>query len=424
MPTPRQEFGEDDTGRKCRTEENPTMLDDELFARVIDQALSLDEFKARLQQRRPLRIKYGVDVTAPFLHIGHAVNLWMMRLMQERGHKVVFLIGDFTTRIGDPTGKSQTRPVIPREKIEANAEQFLEQAAHVLLTDPSVFETRRNSEWYDCMPLAEFLGLLSVVTHGRLIARDMFQKRIQNGHEIHMHEMLYPVLQGYDSAMLQADLTIVGTDQLFNEMMGRFYQERAGQPPQVILTTRITMGTDGKNKQSKSLGNHIALADTPRDKFGKLMSILDTLVPEYLEVYTALPSSEVDALKGRMSADPMGVKMAMARAVVARYHGEEQGLAEQEYFQGVFSQRQAPQDMPQVVVTATLTALGLLRAADPETSKSQLRRLLEQNAVELDGRRLTDPNALVQLPSTGSVLKVGKRRWVRVVLRNEGSPST
>jgi len=265
------------------------LVDLSQLARTTDQVFSLDELRGRLATGRPLRIKYGVDVTAPFLHIGHAVNLWMMRLFQEHGHKVVFLIGDFTTQIGDPTGKDKRRIVPSEADIQRNAEEFLRQVGQVLLTDDDVFEVRRNSEWWGRMGVGEFLTLVAQITHARLVERDMFQKRIAEHVEIHMHEMLYPILQGYDSVMLESDLTIVGSDQLFNEMMGRLYQERAGQAPQVVLTTQITPGTDGKEKQSKSLGNYIALADTPRDKFGKAMSIPDELVGPYVTVYTDLP---------------------------------------------------------------------------------------------------------------------------------------
>ena len=199
-------------------------VDLDLLGRTVDEAFTLDELRARLAEGRPLRIKYGVDVTAPFLHIGHAVNLWLMRHLQDAGHKVLFLIGDFTTRIGDPTGKNHARREIPRDEIEANAQEFIRQVALVLRTDPEVFEVRRNSEWYEKMTLDGFMSLLAMVTHARLIQRDMFQRRLQNGMDIHMHEMLYPVLQGYDSVMLESDLTIVGSDQLFNELMGRFYR--------------------------------------------------------------------------------------------------------------------------------------------------------------------------------------------------------
>src|SRR5690606_34551494 len=240
------------------------------FERTSDQFFSKDEFRAKLRSRRKLRIKYGVDVTAPTLHIGHAVNLWLMRYLQTMGHKVVFLIGDFTTRIGDPDGRLDTRPVIPREEIEKNAEAFIAQAKMVLrFDDPELIEIRRNSEWLDKLAMQDFMNLLSMVTHARLLSRDMFQARIEAEKDIYMHEILYPVLQGYDSVAVESDLTIIGSDQLFNEMMGRFFQERMGQKPQTIITTKITPGIDAKAKQSKSLGNYIGLAHTPRDKFGR-----------------------------------------------------------------------------------------------------------------------------------------------------------
>ena len=237
-------------------------IDLDVLARTTDEIYSLEELKKKLALEKPLRIKYGVDVTAPFLHIGHAVNLWMMRYFQEHGHKVVFLIGDFTTRIGDPTGRGAARKVPTRDEIDANANHFIEQVGKVLLTDPAVFEVRRNSEWFDKMSVAEFFPLLAMLTHARLVQRDMFQKRIREHQEIYMHEMLYPLLQGYDSYMLESDLTIVGTDQLFNELMGRFYQEKFDQPPQIVMTSKITPGTDGKEKQSKTIGNYIVGASS------------------------------------------------------------------------------------------------------------------------------------------------------------------
>ncbi|MBI3337120.1 MAG: tyrosine--tRNA ligase [Candidatus Staskawiczbacteria bacterium] len=207
------------------------------FSRTTAEVFSMSEWNNLLCSGKRLRIKYGVDVTAPYLHIGHAANLWMMRLLQDHGHKVIFLIGDFTTQIGDPTGKSRTRPVILQEEIERNTLEFIEQAKMVLRFDnPELLEVRRNSEWFGNMAIGEFLKLLSMVTHARLISRDMFQKRLTDEDDIYMHEMVYPLLQGYDSFALQSDVTIIGSDQLFNEMMGRFYQERFGQTPQVILT--------------------------------------------------------------------------------------------------------------------------------------------------------------------------------------------
>lgn len=245
--------------------------------RTIDSIVDEQALRQRLDGSEQLRIKYGVDLTAPDLHLGHAVNLWLMRHLQDHGHKVVFLLGDLTTQVGDPTGKSETRPTLSTETIEANAEAFLDQVSIVLDTDPNVFEVRRNSEWFGSMPIPQLLSLFSMTTHAQLMARDMFRARIAEDREIALHEMTYPVLQGYDSFAMQSDLTIVGTDQLFNEMMGRQYQQRLGARPQAIITTVITPGLDGGPKQSKSLGNYVAITDTPLEKFGKIMSLGDDL---------------------------------------------------------------------------------------------------------------------------------------------------
>lgn len=379
--------------------------------RTTEGVFSLEELKTKLGRDRPMRIKYGVDVTAPFLHIGHAVNLWMMRTLQEHGHIVVFLVGDFTTRIGDPTGRSAARVVPQREEIDRNAEEFIRQVGQVLLTDPEVFEVRRNSEWFDSMGTDEFLSLLSMVTHSKLVQRDMFQRRIEAGDEIYMHEMLYPILQGYDSRMLESDLTIVGTDQLFNELMGRTYQEKFGQEPQVVMTTRITPGTDGKAKQSKTLGNYIALADTPRDKFGKAMSIPDELTRSYLEVYTDVPLERVDQL---LAGDPYSAKKGLAEALVARYHGEEAGAEERQWWDRTFAERKAPTDVPELTI-GERDLLALIEEATGR-SRSEIRRLAKQKAIKLDDRVVTldDLQGGAAL-SAGQRLKVGKRQWFKLV---------
>jgi tyrosyl-tRNA synthetase len=379
------------------------------LARTTDGVFSLEELKKKLAGGKPLKIKYGVDVTSPFLHIGHAVNLWMMRYMQERGHIVQFLIGDFTTRIGDPTGKTAARVVPSREEIEKNAAEFIDQVGRVLLTDDEVFEVRRNSEWFDAMGADEFLSLVSMITHSKLIQRDMFQRRIKNGDEIYMHEMLYPLLQGYDSKMLESDLTIVGTDQLFNELMGRTYQEKFGQDPQVVMTTKITPGTDGVEKQSKTLGNYIALADSPRDKFGKAMSIPDELTGSYLQVYTDVPMGQVHEL-GR--GNPYAAKQELAAALVERYHGAAAAAAERDWWKNTFSARNTPTDMPELAIGAG-SLLELIEGA-VDRSRSDIRRLAKQKAIKLDDQPLTVDD-LNEPARAGAILKVGKRQWFKLV---------
>jgi tyrosyl-tRNA synthetase len=385
------------------------LRDPELLGRTIDQIFSVSEFSDQLGSRKKLRIKYGVDVTAPFLHIGHAVNLWMMRELQEQGHILVFLIGDFTTRIGDPTGRNETRPIISKDEIERNANEFINQISNVVLTRPDVFEVRRNSEWYDRMAVDKFLGLMSMVTHAGLISRDMFKQRISSQIEIYMHELIYPLLQGYDSVMLESDLTIVGSDQLFNENMGRFYQERFGQKPQVIITSRITPGIDGKSKQSKSLNNYIAIADTARDKFGKVMSIPDELIIPYFEVYTTVPLAHVSEMEHHLAGgtNPMKLKQRLAAEIVRRYHGSDAAQSEEHWFLDVFSRRQVASDIQTLrVASPSVLPVDLVKYARPDLSKSQIRRLLSQNGVALNGVKLAEND--VPFLKEGDVLRVGK----------------
>lgn len=386
------------------------------FSRTTEDVFSLEELKKKLNSGKQLKIKYGVDVTAPFLHIGHAVNLWMMRKMQDMGHKVQFLVGDFTTRIGDPTGKNKTRPVIPPEEIEKNTQQFIEQVKMVLrFDDPNLIEIRRNSEWYQDMNVGKFLELLSLVTHSRLVSRDMFRRRIQDEVDIYMHELIYPILQGYDSYMLQSDLTIIGSDQLFNEMLGRFYQEKHGEEPQVIITSKITPGLDGKEKQSKSLNNYVGLGHSPRDKFGRLMTLPDSLIPLYFTVYTNVPTSRIDEIKSDLQNDPMTYKKMLAEEIVRIYHGEEIAENERKWFEDTFSRKITPENIPEVQVNQQeIELLQLLNLLMKDTSKSQLRRLVQQGGVSIENEKRTDYNEVLFIDKP-MVVKVGKRKWFRVV---------
>lgn len=385
------------------------------FERTTESFFSQEEFRKKLRSGKKLRIKYGVDVTAPLLHTGHAVNLWLMRYLQNLGHKVIFLIGDFTTRIGDPTGRNDQRPVIPRDEIEKNAEAFIQQARMVLrFDDPALIEVRRNSEWFDKMTAQELMNLLSMVTHARLISRDMFQKRIDEDKDIYMHEMLYPVLQGYDSVAVKSDLTIIGSDQLFNEMMGRFFQEKTGQAPQTIITTKITPGIDGKAKQSKSLGNFIGLGHSPRDKFGRVMSIPDHLISEYFRIYTDVPLDEIERMSGEIEKRPREAKIKLAYALVGRYHGHEIAVWEREWFENTISKGLVPDDIPVLPVDRSeISVLDLVKLTRPDKSKADTRRLIKQGGVELNGGKLLAPDDIVFI-KTNDTLKVGKRNWYRI----------
>lgn len=404
--------------KKVKTEKNIVNGVIDSFARTTEEIFSLEELRKLLSSGRQLRMKFGLDLTAPDLHIGHAVNLWMYRKLQELGHKMIFLVGDFTTQIGDPTEKSKTRPIISPEEIQKNAKVFIKQAMLVLHNDPKLVEVRRNSEWYNKTSAKELLSLMSMMTHGRLLARDMFRNRMKEGKEIYEHEIIYPILQGYDSVMLRSDLTIIGSDQLFNEMMGRFFQEKFGQTPQVIITTKITSGIDGKEKQSKSLGNYIGLAHSPREKFGRVMSIPDNLIIDYFEVYTEVPLKEIARIEKDLSRNPMKYKLLLAQEIVKRYHGKEVAEKELQWFKEIFSARKIPEDVPRVSMGSnSATAFQLLRKCFSvrEKSNGEIRRLIKQHAVKIDNRTIENLEEEILLPVEGIKLKVGKRKWFRVV---------
>ena len=388
----------------------------ESFARTTDEIFSLKEFEELLDSKKKIRIKYGVDVTSPFLHIGHAVNLWMMRELQDLGHKVIFLIGDFTTQIGDPTGRSNTRPIIPQAEIDANAEEFIRQAKMVLrFDDPNLLEVRRNSEWFSGYQLADFLKLLAMVTHARLISRDMFQRRIGNQEDIYMHEMIYPILQGYDSYVLESDLTIIGSDQLFNEMLGRFYQQKFGQTPQVIITTKITQGIDGKAKQSKSLDNYIGLGHSSRDKFGRCMKVPDDLIADYLKVYTKIPMDEIARIENEIGSDPMKWKKFLAEEIIKRYHDEASARSEREWFENTFSKKITPEDIPVLELEdSQWVAIDLLnKFFNDSKSNSDVRRLFKQGAVSINSEKIPEFGSKMEV-ATDDVVKVGKRIWFKI----------
>lgn len=385
--------------------------------RTADSIVGEERLRELLRDGRQLRIKYGVDCTAPHLHLGHGVNLWMMRRFQDAGHKVVFLLGDLTTRIGDPSGRDEARPALAPEVIDANAAAFLEQASLVLDTREEVFEVRRNSEWYNQMPVSRLLELFALTTQAQLMARDMFQQRQASGREIALHELVYPVLQGFDSVAIESDLTIVGSDQLFNELMGRQYQQRLGQQPQTVITSVITPGLDGGAKQSKSLGNYIALTDTPRDKFGKVMTLIDPLVETWATVYTDEPQEVVAQLADASKlggAAARDAKLDLAEAIVARHHGADEARRCRDDFQATFSRGELPGEIDVLEVdNKHIPLLDAVCAARPELSRSAARRLLEQGGARIDDGVVSDPDAVVDA-TTSPLLRTGRRHWVRI----------
>jgi tyrosyl-tRNA synthetase len=392
----------------------------QLLSRGAEAIYSQPELEARLRHAgavgRRLRVKLGLDPTAPDIHLGHTVVLRKMRQFQDLGHRAVMIIGDYTARIGDPTGQNKTRPVLEPEQIDANARTYFEQAGKVLDTSPERFEVRYNSEWLASLRLADIVKLTAQMTVARMMERDTFEKRYKAGVPIGVHELLYPLMQGYDSVCIEADVELGGTDQTFNNLVGRQLQENAGKKPQIVLIMPILVGLDGTEKMSKSKGNYIGVTDEPNDMFGKVMSIPDTLMRNYYTLLTDIPTREIDVLVDPARTHPKQAKVNLGKLIVGLYHGQAAAAEAAEEFDRVFAQRNAPTDMEEIrVACPTMGIVELVVAAGFAKSNGEARRLIVQNAVSLDDEKIADTNATVCLKG-GQVLKVGKRRFGRIVL--------
>jgi len=392
----------------------------ETALRGCDELLVADEFMAKLAASEasgvPLRIKLGLDPTAPDLHLGHTVVLNKMRQLQDLGHTVIFLIGDFTALIGDPTGRNATRPPLTPEEIKANAETYFRQASLVL--DPEKTETRYNSEW--CEPLGSrgMIQLAAKYTVARMLERDDFTKRYKGGIPISVHEFLYPLVQGYDSVALKADLELGGTDQKFNLLMGRELQREFGQPPQCILTMPLLEGLDGVEKMSKSKGNIIGITEPANEIFGKIMSISDDLMWRYFELLSFRPMSQVKALQAEVASgrNPRDVKVDLAMEIVARFHDATSAQRALEAFEARFKQGAIPDDMPEVSFEGgPLGIIAVLKQAGLAPSSAEAIRNLEQGGVRIDGDKVSDRQ--LQLDPGTYVVQVGKRKFARVSIQ-------
>jgi tyrosyl-tRNA synthetase len=386
------------------------------LSRGVVEVIQADELASRLESGQPLRVKAGFDPTAPDLHLGHTVLINKMRQFQVLGHQVIFLIGDFTGLIGDPTGRNVTRKVMTREEIEANAATYKAQIFKILDPERTVIDF--NSRWFAPMTAVEFVQLAARHTVARMLERDDFEKRYAAGQPIAIHEFLYPIAQGYDSVALRADVELGGTDQKFNLLMGRQLQEQHGQRPQVVMTMPLLEGLDGVQKMSKSLGNYVGIADPAVEMFGKLMSVSDELMWRYFELLSFRPTGELrhlrTAVEGGMN--PRDAKFELAMEIVDRFHGAGAGARERDAFIARFQKGALPEELPEVTVQAPSGGIGLARLikdAGLADSTSEATRLVRQGAVRVGGEKAEDPG-LEFRPGAVVVLQVGKRRVARV----------
>lgn len=395
-----------------------------ISARTVDMVSPEDvrrKLEAAIRENRPLRIKYGADPSAPDIHLGHVVGLQKLREFQDLGHTVVFIIGDFTAMIGDPSGRSKTRPQLSRSQVQANAKSYQEQVFNIL--DPARTEVRFNSEWFGPMHFEEVIRLAAHVTVAQMLQRDDFAKRYGENQPISLVEFLYPLVQAYDSVMVRADFELGGTDQLFNLLLGREVQKVHGQEPQVALTLPLLEGLDGVQKMSKSLNNYIGITDPPKEMFGKVMSVSDELMWRYFSLILACPGAEIEKWK---SVHPREAKDELARRIVGWFHGADAARAASEEFARVFSAGETPSDIPDCILGADLAPEGrvglltLLTAAKLAPSNAEARRLVQQGGVRIDEVRQTDPRAIIEVKD-GMIVRAGKRGYARVRLSERAS---
>ncbi|MDV5171646.1 tyrosine--tRNA ligase [Photobacterium rosenbergii] len=383
--------------------------------RGVDELIPEEELIAKLKENRPLRIKLGADPTAPDIHLGHTVILNKLRTFQELGHDVTFLIGDFTGMVGDPTGKNTTRPPLTREDVLRNAETYKEQVFKIL--DPAKTKIEFNSSWLSDLGAEGMIRLAANQTVARMLERDDFKKRYNEGRPIAIHEFMYPLLQGYDSVAMETDVELGGTDQKFNLLMGRELQKANGQKPQVVLTMPLLVGLDGVKKMSKSANNYIGVTDVPSEMFGKIMSISDDLMWNYFECLSFRPLEEIDQFKADIAGgrNPRDVKILLAKEIIARFHSEADADAAEQEFINRFQKGAMPDEMPEFEFEAGIAIGNLLKDAGLVNSTSDAMRMIRQGAAKIDGNKIEDTKLI---PEAGTaVFQVGKRKFARVTLK-------
>lgn len=388
---------------------------EEILTRGVSEVIDKEHLKKRLLSGEKLKVKYGADPTRPDLHLGHAVGMRKLKALQNLGHHIIFIIGDYTARIGDPSGVSKTRPELSEDEIKKNSETYLNQAKKIL--DTSKVEIRKNSEWFSRMEPIEFIKLLSKFTVARTLERDDFEKRLKNGIDIGNHELLYPMMQAYDSVILDIDLEVEGNDQKFNVHAGRELQRKLEKKEQDILLVPILVGLDGKEKMSKSLDNYIGITEEPNQMFGKIMSIPDTSIMNYFELCTDIPMEKIKQMEKDMKSgklNPRDVKLNLAFEITKIYHGEEKAKAAQKYFIDTFSERRTPANIPVVNIKVGEKLTDILVKSGNAKSLGDARRKIEQGGVEIDGKKISDWKIILDNKHSGSTLKIGKYKFVKV----------
>ncbi len=391
----------------------------ELLKRGVGLLETEAELEAKLEKSRrtgtPLRVKLGIDASGPDIHLGFAVPLRKLRQFQDAGHIAVLIVGDFTGKIGDPSGRSRTRPQLTDKQVQENVKRYRELAFEIL--DPARCEFRYNSEWSDKLSGSDIINIAAKYTVARIIEREDFKTRLDKGIPLHMHELLYPLFQGYDSVAVRADIELGGTDQYLNFLVGRALQREFGQEPQVVMTMPLLIGLDGKLKMSKSYGNYVSIKDSPEEMFGKLMSIPDDLITDYFRLCTNRTEEELKKTEEQLSSgeNPRNIKAELARDIVTIYHSADDAGRATEEFDRVFRQKGLPDEMPEFAVPADgVNIVELVAKAGLLPSKSETRRKLREGAIYLDGERIKDVEFTVRLESESRILKVGKRRFLRL----------
>jgi len=383
---------------------------------VFTEAELAQKLTDAAKTHRQLRIKLGLDPTSPDIHLGHTVVLRKMRQFQDLGHKAVLIIGDYTARLGDPSGQNTTRPILSPEQIEQNAKTYFEQAGKILDTSEEKLEIRYNSEWLAKLTLIELIQIAAKKTVAQMLQRDTFKKRLAADIDVYTHEFLYPLMQGYDSVMVKSDVELGGTDQTFNNLVGRDIQKAYGQPPQVVITVPILVGLDGKEKMSKSKGNYIGVTDQPNDMFGKVMSISDDMMENYFTLLTGIPADKIAELTDPAKTHPKEAKVLLGKTVVAQFYDTAPADAAAAEFDKVFAQKQLPDEIPEIAIApAPITAAKLLLACGLVSTGGEAKRMIKQGGATIDGEKLTDPNAEIT-PKTGMIVRVGKLKFTKLTV--------